>query len=319
MKKYLCLFAVLGLLMACTPEKKEVVATAIKLNKNELTIQKGANETLIVTFTPSDVTEKTLVWVSSDKNVAEVTDGVVVGVDAGSTEIIVKHGNLTDKCTVKVTVPFTLEAVDLGLSVKWANANLGANAPEDYGDYYAWGDVEPYYSSQNPLIWKEGKTGYNWASYKWCNGSNYDNLTLAKYNTSALYGTIDNKTDLDAEDDAAHVKLGGKWRMPTSGEVDELVTTRLHSKKHKWEWKSINGHNGWLVTYLENNNSIFLPATGARNRDNLSGDGGNGLYWNSSLFSENPRQAWGIYFTSSSVSRGSQSRCAGQAVRPVSD
>ena len=91
------------------------------------------------------------------------------------------------------------EAVDLGLSVKWASCNVGATTPEDCGDYYAWGEIEE-------------KENYDWSTYKWCNGS-YD--TQTKYCTNSSYGTVDNKTTLDLEDDVAHVKWGGSWRMPT--------------------------------------------------------------------------------------------------------
>ena len=117
------------------------------------------------------------------------------------------------------------EYVDLGLSVKWATFNVGATKLEEYGDYCAWGETEPYYevgyAQESPQAhWKDGySAGYGWSNYKWCNGS-YS--TLTKYNTSTSYGTIDNKTVLDPEDDVAHVKWGGSWRMPTFGELSEL-------------------------------------------------------------------------------------------------
>ena len=99
------------------------------------------------------------------------------------------------------------EAVDLGLSVRWATCNVGANSPEEYGGYYAWGETEE-------------KKDYNWDTYKWCKGS-YN--TFTKYCTNGSYGLIDNKIELDAEDDVAHVKLGGDWRMPTFDEIKELI------------------------------------------------------------------------------------------------
>lgn len=104
----------------------------------------------------------------------------------------------------RVAIP---EAVDLGLSVKWASFNLGANSPEETGDYFAWGETRP-------------KEDYSWATYKWCNGSE---TALTKYNTKHEFGPVDNKTILDPEDDAAHVLLGGKWRMPTNPELKELM------------------------------------------------------------------------------------------------
>ena len=85
------------------------------------------------------------------------------------------------------------EYVDLGLSVKWATCNVGADSPEDYGDYFAWGETEP-------------KSTYYWSTYKWYRGD-YDNLT--KYCTSSSYGTVDNKKQLDLSDDAARANWGG--------------------------------------------------------------------------------------------------------------
>ena len=99
-------------------------------------------------------------------------------------------------------------AVDLGLpsGTLWADRNVGADAPEAYGDYFAWGEVTP-------------KTEYNWSTYKWCNGDAY---SQTKYFTSSSYGTVDGKTTLDLEDDAAYVNMGSEWRMPTNAEQDEL-------------------------------------------------------------------------------------------------
>ena len=168
----------MSLIFACTPENNNngggntqptvVELTGIALTEHEITLEKGGNKVLEVKFTPENATNKLLTWVSPNTSIVTVTDGVVVGVATGSTEIIVKSGNLTDKCQVTVVISAT--SVDLGLSFKWAECNLGASSPEENGAYYAWGEVEPYYSSQDPLTWKDGKTGYNRASYKWCNG-----------------------------------------------------------------------------------------------------------------------------------------------------
>ncbi|MBO5849722.1 MAG: hypothetical protein J6Q47_00385, partial [Paludibacteraceae bacterium] len=99
------------------------------------------------------------------------------------------------------------EYVDLGLSVKWATCNVGATRPEYFGNYYAWGETTP-------------NTDYDWDNYKWCNGSS---TTMTKYCTDSDYGTVDNKTVLDKEDDAAAVNMGGSWRMPTLEEWTELI------------------------------------------------------------------------------------------------
>ena len=211
------------------------------------------------------------------------------------------------------------EAVDLGLpsGLKWASFNLGATKPEEYGDYYAWGETEPYYTSLDPLTWKEGKeAGYWWPSYKWCMGG-YS--TLIKYCDDSAYGYngfTDTKTVLDPEDDAAHVNLGGSWRMPTDAEWTEL------RENCTWTWASQNGVSGNLVT-ASNGNSIFIPAAGWCSDLGLrySPDSPPGFYWSSSLPGGCPESPWYVWFSSSSLDRnqGDFVRCDGFSVRPVSE
>lgn len=308
MKRILFLAAVALLLAACTQETnptgpKEVVATAIELNKHELTLNKGDNETLTVTFTPSDVTDKSLVWVSSNKSIAEVTDGVVVGVDAGSTEIIVKHGDLTDKCTVTVTSLFALQAVDLGLSVKWANANLGANAPEDHGDYYSWGETET-------------KETYDWTTYKYANGSEQKLTKYMPQDVEDYYlkfwdgvGEPDGKTVLEKEDDAASQTLGGKWRMPIIQEMEEL--------RSRCTWVFDEDKKGYVVTGT-NGNAIFLPLAGNWVYSSVLSLGDFGLYWSSTICPD-PRHGLCFYLTPSEARRYTNPRAYGFPIRPVSE
>ncbi len=186
------------------------------------------------------------------------------------------------------------EYVDLGLSVKWATCNVGATKPEDYGDYFAWGETEP-------------KSTYDWSTYKYCNGS-YN--TLTKYNNSSSYGTVDNKTTLDLIDDAARANWGGSWRMPTKAEQDELRNNCT------WTWTTQNGVNGYKVTGT-NGNSIFLPAAGCRYVSSLSSAGSGGDYWSSSLYTVSPSVAYYLYFYSSGVDWDYSTRYYGQSVRPV--
>jgi len=152
------------------------------------------------------------------------------------------------------------EAVDLGLSVKWASCNVGATVPEEYGGYYAWGETEE-------------KTDCSWTTYKWCNGSEY---SMTKYCTDSHWGTVDNKITLDPEDDVAHVKWGGGWRMPTLSEIQELCNDC------SWEWTSVNGVNGYKVIGT-NGNSIFLPAAGNGGADAEDFRGMFGSYWSATL------------------------------------
>ena len=204
------------------------------------------------------------------------------------------------------------EPVDLGLSVKWAPFNLGATRPEEDGDLFAWGETEPYYSSKEPMIWKVGKeAGYSWSSYKWNMGSL---KTLTKYCTDASYGYegfTDGKTTLDPEDDAARVILGGKWRMPTVGEIMELMYNGAQGASMQWTY--FNGVAGFKYT-APNGNSLFLPAVG------MSGGYGGDYcyYWTSSLYSK-PDQAW--YGFRSYLYHGYDpyTRYSGLPIRPVYD
>ena len=208
---------------------------------------------------------------------------------------------------------FEPQYVDLGLpsGLKWATCNVGATAPEEYGDYFAWGEVEPYYSSQDPLTWKEGKTGYNWTSYKFrTSGDSEDNIKFSKYNIESFYGVVDNKTVLDLEDDAASVQLGGNRRIPTNEEWKELIDTCT------WTWTSQNGVNGQLVTG-SNGNSIFLPAANYVNDTYLDNASSCGMYWSISLDSEYPFNAWGVYLSSGDIVRARFCRNWGHTIRPV--
>ena len=177
----------------------------------------------------------------------------------------------------------TFTAVDLGLSVKLANMNLGATEIWEVGDYYAWGETEPYYTSLDPFVWREGKeAGYDWPSYVWCNGTKE---YLTKYNTDSFLGDVDNKTVLDLSDDAAHVLLGGKWRMPTKDEWNELISHVQHS----WWLTTINGINGFY--FLLEEGIFFFPFAGVFSFMDLQDDGLSGNYWASTLCSEDPTQA----------------------------
>lgn len=185
------------------------------------------------------------------------------------------------------------EYVDLGLSVKWATCNVGASKPEEYGDYFAWGETEP-------------KDYYDWSTYKWCNGTEE---TLTKYNNSSSYGSVDNKTVLEATDDAATANWGGSWRIPTDAELTEL------RENCTWTWTTQNGVNGYKVTGT-NGNSIFLPAAGFRNFSLLAA-GSEGGCWSSSRDTDYPNFACGLCFVSSGDVDWYCGRYYGLSVRPV--
>ena len=186
----------------------------------------------------------------------------------------------------------------MGLSVKWASWNVGASVPEEYGDYFAWGETDM-------------KWDYYWTGYKWCNDSSN---SLTKYNNKSNYGIVDNKTTLDLDDDAAHAHWGGTWRMPTIAEWLEL------RNNCSWEWTSVNGINGRRVSG-PNGNSIFLPAAGQRNGTHRSNAGFYGYYMSSDLNTSYPYSASIMFFNSSLVDTGSYDdyRSIGRSVRPVCD
>ena len=186
--------------------------------------------------------------------------------------------------------------VDLGLpsGTLWADRNVGADSPEAYGDYFAWGETAP-------------KSTYDWSTYKWCKGS-YN--TMTKYCTNRYCGTVDNKTVLDLEDDAAYVNMGKDWRMPTYDEQKELRNNCT------WTWTTQNGTRGYKVTG-PNGNSIFLPAAGYRDDSNLYRVGSYGCYWSFSLYESYPSGAWGLYFTSGYPYTNGHYRKYGHAVRAV--
>ena len=187
------------------------------------------------------------------------------------------------------------EYVDLCLSsgTKWATCNVGANSPEDYGDYFAWGETFP-------------KSIYDSNSYKWMRGSYYTKYCIDKND-----GVVDNKKTLDFTDDAAYVNLGSSWRMPTKKELDELRDECI------WTYTTQNGVNGYRVTSRINDKSIFLPAAGYRSDSNLYDDVFSGNYWGSSLNANKSRTASTICFRSTTLGNNDFSRATGLSVRAV--
>ena len=182
------------------------------------------------------------------------------------------------------------EWVDLGLpsGIKWATCNLGASSPEEYGDYYAWGETTT-------------KETYTSDTYRYYDGSNF-----TKYITK--YTSSDNLNTLEASDDAATANWGKGWRMPTEEDFQEL------KDKCTWTWMS----NGYKVTG-PNGNDIFLPAAGHRSGSELYYEGSNGAYWSSSLESDFPYNVCSLNFYSGNYFMSWYDLLDGQSVRPVYD
>ena len=172
--------------------------------------------------------------------------------------------------------------VDLGLSVRWAECNVGAESPEEYGYYFAWGEIEE-------------KEAYSKSTYLYYNNNSYDNLG------SDICGT---------GYDAAHAEWGGNWRMPTRDEMQELFDNC------SWEWSSVNGVNGQKVTG-PNGNSIFLPAAGYRENNTCYYPETFGYYWVGTLNTNSSDRAYCLGFRDGARMVSSASRYGGQPIRPV--
>ena len=188
------------------------------------------------------------------------------------------------------------EYVDLGLpsGTLWATCNIGASKPEEYGDYFAWGETEP-------------RETYSWNTYKWCNGSNN---TITKYCTDSSFGMLDNKAELDPADDAAYVNWGPSWRMPTREQLIELGANCT------WKRSQRNGVDGHLVTG-PNGSSLFFPAAGYRYSSTLSGESTDGCVWSRTLSYGLPNSAYYLYFGTENVTMDDLFRYNGLTVRAV--
>lgn len=217
--------------------------------------------------------------------------------------------------------------VDLGLTsgTKWATCNVGASNPQDYGNYYAWGETTT-------------KETYGGSTYKY--GSGYDQLT--KYCSKSSYGKdgfTDSKTTLDLSDDAAAANWGGKWRMPTRAQLDELRNQCYWVWKKGYNYSNVKGYIVYKAktssdkgvkiyeggtpssSYKLSDAHIFLPAAGIRDDGDLNFAGSYGNYWSSLLNTDYPGRAWDVYFYSDGVYYYGYydgcDRCYGQSVRAV--
>lgn len=197
---------------------------------------------------------------------------------------LVDHVDFSEKPT-----PPTLtagEAVDLGLSVKWASCNLGAAKPEDYGYYYAWGETAP-----KDVYLKNTYSYYSKDSQTWINIGN--DIAGTSY-------------------DAATVNLGGGWKMPTKAEMDELI------KKCDWQWGEQNGVKGYFVS--GNGNTIFLPAAGYTDvveGNSIVWKGEDLTYWTSTSFRGIDEYSYSLWCHQGDIDNSSHGRCRGYSVRPV--
>ena len=204
--------------------------------------------------------------------------------------------------------------VDLGLSVKWAKCNLGAEHDYDYGDYFAWGEITGH---------NEGKTNFAWSTYAWGASTS----TLTKYcnkSSNGLDGFTDGLTTLEKEDDAAYAALGGKWRMPTSEEIIALIATKSNTTDYTWTWcdGSATKYNdtdiaGWMIVKNATSATLFFPAAGRWGETIPANPGSNGYYWCSSLYTDDPTSALSFGTNTTNARHGNYIRYRGFSVRPV--
>lgn len=242
------------------------------------------------------------------------TDGTVINYPASEVSYI----DFSAAENTGGTAPAAAEAVDLGLpsGTKWANMNVGAEAPEDYGLYFAWGETVGYGSDTS-----DGRS-FDWASYKWMNEGKSDGSQINKYQiqdgqTSACWYQLnedyefigDGKAVLNPEDDAAHANWGGDWRMPTYEDFQELLANTTS------EWITVGTVTGRRFVSKTNGNSIFLPAAGYRSFSSLDSQSTFGYYWSSNLSYSTLARLLG--FHPEAVFTDGDGRYNGHCVRPV--
>lgn len=204
------------------------------------------------------------------------------------------------------------EYVQMGDGLKWAVCNVGATKPEERGDYFAWGETEPFYSSLDPLTWKDDLYyGYE-RSKHFTHESPFEAI---KYNNK------DGKTVLEAVDDTARVNWKGTWRMPTDSEVNRL----MDDNNFIWKWETRNGVEGYTVTSKVKGyegNSIFLPGTGSMIGQTYLKRFNRSSYWTATMPANQTKGSLYANFMSLSPSTKSvtiEGRYQGYCIRAVSE
>lgn len=278
---------------------RDIEVLIIKVTGDTKEIAVGETIQLSAKVLPVNASVQEVRWQSSDESIASVSNtGVVTGKSAGKVTI---YAVSTDGHNAKGRYELTItktesthEYVDLGLSVKWATCNIGANSPEEYGSFFSWGETEV-------------KEDYGLNTY-FDNAS--DDIREFKY---YKYSFDSGKTVLDLEDDAAHVKWGGNWRMPSKADMEELI----NPDNCVWTWEVRNGVNGQKVTSKINGNSIFLPVVsncvGNYSLDELAI--GIGYYMSNTL--ESSTSMYILSFSKAGARLEDHARHYGWRIRPV--
>ena len=251
----------------------------------EITIPAGMTGTIVSWYIPADnkIDGTSEATINNAKLKAVVNGTAVITIDALSSAKTLVRGNgyymeaNWDGSTLYFSNEFCPDGnhphmIDLGLpsGTKWACCNVGANSPAEGGDFFAWGETAP-------------KSSYlNW-NYKWYVGG--DDHNISKYCRNSDYGTIDNREELELEDDAAYVNWGPEWRMPSVYQVLELLNNCTS------EWTIANGIKGYILKSISYDNAIFLPAAGWYSNHGFDGYMNDGLFWARTYHSS--RSNWG--------------------------
>ena len=267
----------------------------LTLSETSVSLQKDDRAMVTITSGSGNYTLENSNEEAVSAAIANTNQIVMVGQKAGTATITITDTKTKQTATIAVTVTDGSdvspgEAIDLGLpsGTLWASCNVGATKPEEYGDYFAWGETKGYNS---------GKTTFNWDTY-------FD----SSYNKYNLSGGL---TELALEDDAAYVNWGSNWRMPSLEQIQELIDNC------NWEWTTLNGVYGRKATSKKNGNSIFLPGAGYRFDASLGDAGSWGYYWSRTLYTSDANSAYYLDFGSGSVYWNYYYRYRGRSVRPV--
>ena len=274
--------------------------SSIELSETTLVLKIDESKRLTATVKPDDADNPAVTWTSSNAAVAEVNNSGRVTAN-GTGECIITCSS-TDGSGVKAECEVIVDAhdyVDLGLpsGTLWATCNVGANAPEEAGDYFAWGETEP-------------KENYDLTTYKWAMGEMYTYTKYCPKEGMGYQGYTDDLEDLEPEDDAATVNWGKIWQMPSYSQFEELRNNTTST------YTTQNGVKGRLFVSKINGSSIFLPAAGCMSKTNIA-NSSYGFYWTRTLDDVEVFQSWIFNFHESSWHVTTEGREGGESVRPV--
>ncbi len=265
----------------------------IVTDQKSITVNTTTEASLWITPSISQDKKKVIITVTENTNTESRTGTVIIIAGTRVFLVEVKQGvNSSYKICPDTNHP---HSIDLGLSVKFACVNVGADTPIDYGDHFAWGETTT-------------KSVYEWSNYKWCEW--YGGYSITKYCTNMSDGDVDAMVQLELNDDVAHAKWGRAWRVPTYEELKEL------KEMCTWKRTTLNTVSGYQVK-SSNGNSIFLPESG------YDGQyfGSCGAYWSSSLYVPENILAhsltFDLYDDGPSLERNG--RCLGFCIRPVTE